>query len=107
MKNKVMKKIKSIVMCGVAGVALCTTLMYASAYEGECNHGDKKPTYITYKTVAVNCISTGTHPCYVGGVLTECETYRYKFLNYQMCTQCNANGPSYYSYGPTIHEYKH
>ena len=100
-----MKKIKAILMLGVAGVMLTATLMYAHA--AACNHGGENSAYETYKTVAVDCISTGFHPCYVGGVLTECETYRYKYLNYTICSICGENGQSYYSYGPTLHEYVH
>lgn len=102
-----MRRIKSIFMLGIAGVLLTTTILFASASSGECNHGGEEPAYVTYKTVAVDCISTGTHPCYVGGKLTECAMHRYKYLNYTKCTICDENGPSYYSYGPDIHQYVH
>lgn len=92
-------------MLGVVGFVLSTTLLYVQA--GSCNHGGETSAFHTYKTVAVDCISTGFHPCYVGGELTECETYRYKYLNYTICAICGAEGQAYYSYGPTLHEFVH
>lgn len=84
----------------IASTMLLGTMIIASA--AECSH----PAFDTYSTVTIDCISTGSHPCYVGGELKSCETYVYKFLNYEKCVRCGYQR-SYYSYGSTLHQYIH
>ncbi len=102
---KYSKKIRKILSLFIAMTVLTGTMMIANA--GSCNHGGENSTFVTYKTVVVDCISVGTHQCYVGGELTSCEMYCYKMLNYQHCSLCNEEGQSYYSYGPIQHQYNH
>lgn len=97
---KGLRKTRRLLALLIVGVMLSATMIIASA--GTCSH----PAFDTYSTVTVDCISTGSHPCYVGGELKSCETYVYKFLNYEQCVRCDYRR-SYYSYGPTLHQYVH
>ncbi len=100
-----LKRTRRFLVVLIALTVLMGTLMTVNA--GTCVHGGENSTFQTYKTVAIGCITTGSHQCYVGGELTSCETYRYKFINYQHCAYCGAEGDSYYSYGPQLHQYNH
>lgn len=102
---KHLKSAKKFLALFVVVTVLTGTMLVANA--GSCSHGEEESKFETYRTVTIGCISTGTHQCYVGGVSTSCETYCYKFLNYTKCTMCGAEGDSYYSYGPTMHQYNH
>ncbi|MDE6675129.1 MAG: hypothetical protein K2K19_10030, partial [Acetatifactor sp.] len=84
---------------------LVRTMVVATAGEG--SHGGQDSAFVTYKTVTVGCISTGSHQCYVGGKLASCELYAYKYLNYVHCEICKAEGEAYYSYSITMHQYDH
>lgn len=102
---KHLKMVKKFLTLLIVGTVLVGTMLVVNA--GSCNHGGQDSTFETYKTITINCVSTGSHPCYVGGELTSCEMYRYKMLNYQHCTRCGEEGQSYYSYGPELHQYNH
>lgn len=100
------KRFKKFMAMIVAGTMVAATVLVASA--GKCTHGGENPTYEVYSSYKVDCISTGTHPCYVGGVLTSCETYVYKFINHTRCNDCSEPGPSHFSYSAIpYHEYVH
>lgn len=102
---KKIKRTRKILSLLIAMMVLAGTMLIANA-DG-CIHGGEKSTMVTYKTVVIDCVSAGTHQCYVAGELTSCAMYCYKMINYQHCALCNAEGQSYYSYGPIQHQYNH
>lgn len=99
---KIAKKLLTLL---IVGTILTGAMLVANA--AACNHGGVNSAFEVYKTVTINCVSAGTHQCYVGGELTSCEMYRYKLINYVQCVLCGAEGQSYYSYGPVQHQYNH
>lgn len=101
---KRLKKAKKFLMLLTAGTVLTGTMLIVNA--GDCNHGGETSAFETYKKVAINCISAGTHACYVGGKETSCEMYCYKYMTYERCKICG-EVQSYYSYGPIMHQYNH
>ena len=103
---KRVKKIKKLMAMVIAGMMVSATVLIVSA--AQCDHGGKDPQYVYAGYETVDCISAGTHPCYVGGVLTSCQMYRYKYINYIKCARCGEAGQSYFTYSEVpIHQYAH
>ncbi|MCI9071713.1 MAG: hypothetical protein HFH80_02700 [Lachnospiraceae bacterium] len=102
---KGLKQAKELLALFIGGTIIAGSMLVVNA--GSCNHGGETSAFYTYSTVTIGCNTVGSHQCYVGGKLTSCELYVYKYINYTKCRICGEEGQSYYSYGETMHQYNH
>lgn len=100
------KRFKKFMAMIIAGTMVAATVIIANAEA--CDHGGEEPQYVYAGYDTVDCISAGVHPCYVNKVLTSCQMYRYKYINYIKCARCGEPGQSYFTYSEApIHQYAH